>query len=88
MAIIIELPAPIQQQLEEAWNGEMNRKALEAVVVEGYRQEIFSRGQVSEILGLGFSDTEAFLKERNAYLHYDMDDLEKDVAALRRALSK
>ena len=66
MAITLELPHEIEQQLQEAWNGNLSRKILEAVAVEGYRQGVLSRGQVSELLDLSFYDTEAFLKERKA----------------------
>lgn len=38
------------------------------------------------MLGLGFSETEAFLKRHNAWLHYSMADLEADRATLDRIL--
>jgi predicted HTH domain antitoxin len=76
MAITIELPREIEQQLQAEWNGEFARKILEAVAIEGYRQGVLSRGQVSELLGLSFHDTEAFLKERDAYLLHSMEDVD------------
>jgi predicted HTH domain antitoxin len=88
MAITINLPPEIEQQLEAEWNGDLPRKVLEAIAVEGYRQGALSRGQVGELLGMNFWETEAFLKERNAYLHYSMEDLEKDRATLERLLKK
>lgn len=86
MAITLELPQDIQQQLEEAWNGDLSRKILEAVAVEGYRQGTLSRGQVSELLGLSFYETETLLKERKAYSPYSIEDFEEDRLAVEHLL--
>ena len=80
--ITIELPDSIREQIEE--KQELSRFALEAVALEGYRQEALSRGQVGRMLGLSFWQTEAFLKEHGAYLHYDMQDFEQDMETLAR----
>ncbi|HZP82389.1 MAG TPA: UPF0175 family protein [Chthonomonadaceae bacterium] len=82
MAITLELPQEIERQLQEAWNGDLPRRILEAVAVEGYRQGALSRGQVSELLGLSFYDTEAFLKERGAFSPYSIAEVEKGRVAL------
>ncbi len=88
MAITLDLPPEIEQQLEAEWNGDLSRKILEAIAVEGYRQGALSRGQVSELLGLSFHDTEAFLKERKAYSPYSAEDVEKGRAALESLLKR
>jgi hypothetical protein len=75
--IAVELPEDIAKQLESAWS-DVSRGALEAVVLEGYRDGTLSREQLGRVLGLSFWDTEAFLKERQAYLAYDEQDLEQD----------
>ena len=51
MPVTIELPEEIAHQLEEKW-GDLPRRALEAVALEGYRSEALSAGQVAEMLGL------------------------------------
>lgn len=79
MPIMLELPEDIERSLSREWR-DLDRKALEAVALEGYRQAALSQGQVGELLGLGFSETEAFLKAHGAYLHYDEHDLAKDLA--------
>jgi hypothetical protein len=43
---------------------------------------------VGRLLGLDFWQTEAFLKERQAWLAYNEDDLSTDRAAIDRALSE
>ena len=67
--------------------GDIPRRILEATALEGYRDGRLSRGQVSEMLGLGFSDTEAFLKRHHALLHYSLADQEADRATLDRILT-
>lgn len=81
--IAVDLPEDIAKRLESAWR-DLSRGALEAVVVEGYRDGTLTREQVGRVLGLSFWDTEAFLKERQAYLAYDEEDLEQDRRDLDR----
>ncbi len=45
-----------------------------------------SRGQVSELLGLNFWETEAFPKKHGAYLHHSNEDLEQDAHATEKVL--
>jgi predicted HTH domain antitoxin len=77
--IAVDLPDDIAKRLETAWRG-----ALEAVALEGYREGALSRDQVGRLLGLSLWDTEAFLKERQAYLAYNEEDLEQDRRDLDR----
>jgi predicted HTH domain antitoxin len=85
MNLAVELPDDIAQQLETAWQ-DMPRRVLEAVAVEGYRSGALTHGHVQRLLHLSWWETEAFLKERHAHLHYDEADLEQDRAALDRVL--
>jgi predicted HTH domain antitoxin len=87
MAITLELPQEIEQLLEAEWNGDLPRKILEAVAVEGYRQGVLSRGQISQLLGLSFYDTEAFLKAREAVPPYSMEELAKGRIALESLMA-
>ena len=87
MNVAIELPEDIGRQLESAW-GDMPQRVLEAIAVEGYRSGALTRAEVGRVLGLAYWETEAFLKERQAYLAYSAADLEQDRAALDRALSE
>ncbi len=82
MAITLELPQDIEQQLREEWNGNLPHKILEAIAAEGYRQGTLSRGQVSELLSLSFQDTEIFLKEREAYSPLSLQEVEQGRTAL------
>ena len=81
--IAVELPEDIAKRLESAWR-DVSRGTLEAVALEGYRDGALTRDQVGRLLGLSFWDTEAFLKERQAYLAYTDEDLEQDRRDLDR----
>lgn len=85
MHIAVELPNDIAQQLETVWP-DVPRRILEAVALEGYRSGALTHGQVQQLLRLSWWETEAFLKERHAYLRYDEADLNQDRDALERVL--
>jgi hypothetical protein len=85
--IAVELPEDIAKRLESAWR-DVSRGALEAIALEGHRDGTLSREQVGRVLGLSFWETEAFLKERQAYLAYDEQDLEQDRRDLDRLGSR
>jgi predicted HTH domain antitoxin len=81
--IAVDVPEDIAKQLESAWR-DVSRGTLEALALEGYRDGTLSREQVGRVLGLSFSETEAFLKARQAYLAYDEQDFRHDLARLRQ----
>jgi predicted HTH domain antitoxin len=85
MNVAVELPDDIARQLATAWP-DIPRRVLEAVAVEGYRSGALTPGQVQRLLNLSRWETEALLKERQAYLHYDEADLTQDRATLDRVL--
>ncbi len=87
MSVTIELPEEIEQQLETEW-GNLPRRALEALAVEGYRSGALSAGQVAEMLTLSVWETEKFLKEHEAYLHYSEEDFQRDIETQERILSR
>ena len=87
MNVAIELPEDIARLLQASWK-DMPRRALEAIALEGYRTQALTSGQVGRLLGLNFWATEAFLKQKQAYLPYDESDLEGDRQAIDKALSE
>jgi predicted HTH domain antitoxin len=87
MSVTIEMPEEIEQQLQKEWEN-LPRRALEALAVEGYRSGALTRAQVGRMINLNFWETEAFLKEREAYLHYSEEDLEQDLVTQKRLTSK
>ena len=78
MAVTIELPEEIEQQLETEW-GNLPRRALEAVALEGYRSGALTLSQLRRMLEFETRlEADAFLKEHGVYLEYSIEDLERD----------
>ena len=83
MNVAIEIPDDIGRVLS-AQVGGVSRAVLEAVAIEAYRSGAIKPAQVQQMLGLGSRwETEAFLRRAEAYHDYTMDDLERDIAAIR-----
>lgn len=83
MTISIYVPDDMLTQLQARW-GNLSQRALEAVAVEAYRDEVLSIAEVGRLLGHGSrQETESFLQSRQAYLHYSGQDLVKDIEIVR-----
>jgi hypothetical protein len=64
------------------------RRALEMIALEGCRAGDLSRGQISELLGQSFYETEAFLKEHDCGLGVTFEEYERDAEQLREFLAR
>jgi len=85
MNVAIDIPDEVARQLQ-ARSGEVSRAVLEAVAIQAYRDGLITPAQVQQMLGLGSRwETEALLHRAEAYHDYTMDDLERDLAAIRAA---
>jgi len=83
--IAIDIPDDIGHILA-AQAGGVSRAVLEAVAIEAYRSGTITPAQVQQMLGLRSRwETESFLRQANAFQDYTMDDLERDIAAIRDA---
>lgn len=79
--VTIEVP----DELAAAFGGtpEARQRRLTAVAaIEGYRSGALSRGQVGQMLGLGFWETEEFFRANHVPLNYGAADLEADLKTL------
>ena len=89
ITISIDLPEQAGKEFLDLWDqAALSRKVLEALVVEAYREGRISRGKVGEILGMGFHQREAFLRDRDVPYNYDQDDLQEDVETVARLSDK
>jgi predicted HTH domain antitoxin len=85
VTIAIDLPDDIGNALA-AQAGSASRAVLEAVAIEAYRSDAITPAQVQQMLGLRSRwETEAFLRRAEAFHDYTIDDLERDIAAIRDA---
>ncbi|WP_395715444.1 UPF0175 family protein [Prosthecobacter sp.] len=86
MTVTLQIPDFIAASLHLMDSGREQR-VLEALALEGYRSGDLSRGQVGEMLGMDYWDTEAFLKQHGAGYGLSADDLEKDRQELEKMLA-
>ncbi len=88
MSVTIELPEEIEQQLEAQW-GDLPRRALEALAIEGYRSGTLTQAQVRRMLGLETSmEVDGLLKQAGVYLEQTVADVERDAATSRQISSR
>ena len=87
MLLSVEVPDLIARSMRLE-GPQSNRRALEMLALEGYREGQLSRGQVSEMLSLEFNETEKFLADHGASLEYTVEDFEQDSENLRLFLSQ
>ena len=88
MNIAIDIPDDIGYVLA-AQAGGVSRAVLEAVAIEFYRSGAITSAQVQQMLGLHSRwATESFLRRAEPFHDYTMDDLDKDIAAIRDASRK
>jgi predicted HTH domain antitoxin len=82
MQITLDLPDELLQHFNP---NQLPREILEALAMQAYQTEKITRAEVGRILGLPSRwVVDAFLKEHNAYLHYDEADLANDRETLRQ----
>lgn len=87
MILSVELPDSFARQLHlDGAQGQ--RRALEIFALDGYRSGELSQGQVGELLGLGFHETEEFLKIHNAPPGLGPDEHLRGLRNLERASTR
>jgi predicted HTH domain antitoxin len=80
MEVTLRIPDDAARQLSEA-GGDVSRRALELLALEGYREQALTLYQVSEMLGLSRVETEDFLGRHNVPLAaIEEADLDREAA--------
>lgn len=83
MSVTIEFPDAIARELHALMSAaELNRKVLEAVLLEAYHNGALSRGRLAELLGMGFQECEEFLQKKEVPYNYSLEALEEDRRAI------
>ena len=84
MDVAIRVPEEVARLMKERW-GDLPRRVLELVAIDGYRTGLLTEAQVQAMLGLPSRwEADAFLKQAHAYHDYTETDLDRDLAALRK----
>ena len=85
MEVIFRIPDDVAQRLSAAGH-DVSRRALEALALEGYRDQILTLYQVSEMLSLSRVDTEDFLGQHHVPLSAIGEaDLDREAAVFEAA---
>ncbi|XZE19234.1 UPF0175 family protein [Pirellulaceae bacterium SH449] len=83
MTLAINLPGPAIDALREVWGDRFEEKAFEALIIQGYRERVFSVGRVATLMGLNTSiEAEQWLADRGVERNIGPDDLHLDASLL------
>ncbi|MBI5203296.1 MAG: UPF0175 family protein [Nitrospirae bacterium] len=79
MEISVKIPEKITEHIKKPYNKFIN----ETLVVELYREGLFTLRQAAEILGVGLNDMMAILAKRKTYVNYGTEELGEDISYAR-----
>jgi predicted HTH domain antitoxin len=84
---VVHLPRASESAFRRAFGEDLDRAALEALTVEGYRTGKLSLGEVAKVLELETTiAAQEWLADRDVSLNYSLSELEADRATLWRVL--
>jgi predicted HTH domain antitoxin len=84
MEVLLTVPDDIVERLQVP-SEDLPRHALESLAAEFYRARLLSAAEVQRMLGFETRwQTDEFLKQREAYLRYSVEDLDRDIETFRR----
>lgn len=83
MELTVHIPDDIAERLGDSVNGDLSRRALEALLAEEYRLGHLNKPDLRRLLGFetGY-EIDGFLKAHNVYEDYTMEDFEREREAL------
>jgi hypothetical protein len=85
MEVTLHIPDDVAKRLA-AGGGDLSRRALEAVALEGYREHTLTLYQVSDMLGFSRVETEDFLGRHHVPLAViGQADLDREAALFEAA---
>src|SRR6266849_328813 len=88
MEVTLHIPDDVAKRLS-ASGGDVSRRALEALALEGYREQTLTLYQISEMLGLSRVEIEDFLGRHHVPLAViDKADLDREAALFEAANDK
>lgn len=83
MQFTVELPDDLAERLIPMGN-DPARTALEDMAVEAFRAHRLTEHELATLLGLSRYELDGFLKQREVWLEYTMEDLQRDIETHRR----
>lgn len=83
MQFTVELPDDLAERLIPM-GSDPARTALEDMAVEAFRAHRLTEHELATLLGLSRYELDGFLKQREVWLEYTMEDLQRDIETHRR----
>lgn len=83
MQFTVELPDDLAERLIPMGN-DPARTALEDMAVEAFRAHRLTEHELATLLGLSRYELDGFLKQREVWLEYTMEDLQRDIETHQR----
>jgi predicted HTH domain antitoxin len=83
MEITIHIPDDLARSLGQA-HGDLSRRTLEALAIDGYRRGSLTQLQVGQLLGLSRIETEDLLARHVALYDYDPAELDREARAFEK----
>jgi len=79
MEISVKIPEKITEHIKKPYEKFVN----ETLVVELYREGLFTLRQAAEILGVGLNEMLDILAKRKTYINYGTEKLDEDISYAR-----
>lgn len=79
MGISVKIPEKITEHIKKPYNKFIN----ETLVVELYREGLFTLRQAAEILDVGLNEMFNILAKRKTYINYGTEELDEDISYAR-----
>lgn len=79
MEISVKIPEKITEHIKKPYDKYIN----ETLVVELYREGLFTLRQAAEMLNVGLNDMLDILAKRKTYINYGTEELEEDISYAR-----
>lgn len=79
MEISVKIPEKITAHIKQPYDKFIN----ETLVVELYREGLFTLRQAAEILGVGLNEMLDILAKRKTYINYGKEELDEDISYAR-----
>jgi predicted HTH domain antitoxin len=83
MEITIHIPDDLARSLGQG-GGDVSRRTLEALAIDGYRQGSLTQLQVGQLLGISRIETEDLLAQHVALYDYDPTELDREAHAFEK----
>jgi len=84
MNLIVRIPDEMAERLA-AEGGDLERKALEALVLEEFRAGRLTKAELRRALGFEvLNELDGFLKAHGVFEKYSLEELDREVEAVKR----